>query len=235
MTKKDTPSQRLAEAIEYERRQRKVMTNLADIGRGLRDPHPVPGMEADRRRAGKLHRLFHKNDEDDNSLLAVAALQIDGAPESLRTAFEEHELDPNEPWDWRGLLIRFAHAHYGGGRRRAGAPKRYDESQVLEDYAAIRRKHPKSGDEDLFRFMKSSFPHRYKTYKTAKKRFNRALNKLRENYSERVLKMARASKEKDGIQWTPKVAAEVRKQLRAASKSAIAQYWGRGGRDKTHT
>jgi hypothetical protein len=239
VTKKDTPSRRLAEAIKYENWWRTWRGSLFDLGK-MWEHDPVPGMEADRAYARRLHRLSHKNDEDDNSLLADVALQIDGAPAPLRRAFEAFGFDPNDPWSWRQLLIILADTHFR--EKGVGKPKEYDDLQLIDDYATMREKHPDQSDTAIFGYMikRGACQNRYPcvNVEALKKRLDRAMKPYVEKGIARSLPRARAEAERAGKPWTQEAQAEARKRIRAAVKSGICEgvmrHSTRQVGDKTH-
>jgi hypothetical protein len=225
MTKKDTPSRRLAEAIEYENWLRRGVP-LLDLGKvGPATPWAL---------MNRRHRL-NLDDPENRAALAMFALQIGDKDKDeftvlLRKVFDAFSLDHREPLDWRQLLLYFADAHFVT-RYNVGRPKKYDDWRLIEDYATFKEKHPDQSDTAIIGYMtkRGACQGRYagfkseKAKKALKKQFDRVIECYAKEAIARSLPKAQAEAERSGKPWTRKAEAEARKRIRAAVKSGTCE------------
>jgi hypothetical protein len=115
--------------------------------------------------------------------------------------------------------------------RKVGRPKN-DDLQIFEDYVAFKIKHPKSGIDDICRFMHKDVDGRCQgryghiDFDAVRKRLDRAIKGYVKESETRSLPKARAEAEKNGKPWTPEAEAKARKDIRAAVMNGVTD-WGR--------
>lgn len=206
MAKKTTPEERVKNAIRTEKRW-KAGIPLADLGKGPPIEHPA--------RPRWWDHSLDLNNPDDFDKLAGQALRIeseDSDRELLLRTFEAFGFDHDNPPHWRKVISVLADAHFR--EKKVGAPK-LNDGQVFEDFATIKREHPKIKDTDVFLFMAKAFKDRYPSAGAAKKRFERAIEISVEEAIARSFPKAQAQAARAGKRWTRKVADEKRKKIRA--------------------
>jgi hypothetical protein len=117
--------------------------------------------------------------------------------------------------------------------RKAGRPKN-DDLQLLQDYAAFKRRHPHSGVEDICRFMIRDADDRCKgrycgmEVDTLRKRLDRAIEDFVKESTARALPKARTEAERAGQPWTPQAKAKACKDIRAAVMNGVIEGASRG-------
>jgi hypothetical protein len=171
---------------------------------------------------------------DRNAQLLKRSTDVKNNP-SLRAAFEASGLDYNTPYHWRVLLCLLADYFADDAKGKGGRPKE-DDLQFLQDYAAFKKKHPKSGDKNIFRFMAKpgECQGRYSGAKedTLKKKLQRAIEGFLNVSIPRGLPKLQAESERDGKRWSE---IEARKRIRVAVKNGLLEGLHKAAfrRDKT--
>jgi hypothetical protein len=89
--------------------------------------------------------------------------------DSLRKAFEDARLDPNDPQSWATLLRIFSFAHFPPKKKKREDKVAWDWrrwSQLLADFAAVKEIHPNHKDSPICDFIKNRFSSRYPKIKS---------------------------------------------------------------------
>jgi hypothetical protein len=104
-------------------------------------------------------RAWHANE-------AMSLWSYNDAP-LLQKAFQEYGLDPVNPWNWRGLFMTFAAAHYGI-KPKGGRPLEWTAGEIrrfITDYkdavAVLRKEDKKLTRSNIAEQMKTNHPRRY--------------------------------------------------------------------------
>lgn len=87
--------------------------------------------------------------------------------DSLRQAFDEAQLDPNDPKSWATLLRIFAFSHFGPPKTKRGGKRVWGWrrfSHLLADFAAVKSSHPDHSDSSVCENIKTRFFEEYLNY-----------------------------------------------------------------------
>jgi hypothetical protein len=133
--------------------------------------------------------------------------------------FERAGLNPKNPYHWRILFDLFCWSQFRPQTKR-GAPKKWSKKypRLAYDFALLRKEHPYSSNEDICKFLKMRYPHRYGApdQSPSKKRIAKELNKYQDpkfNPALRrtldiILNALKLEAEKTGREWNADVEEE---------------------------
>jgi hypothetical protein len=230
MTKKRTPSQRLASLFKEDGQGRTRARLAAEVREWvlLMDP-ATPQDEPD------------WNDPIVHELVAGVALKLgSGSPfnAAIELAFKKANLDPKNPLSWRLLLGQFCWAHFGDTKSR-GAPEKWNADrycQLLRDFDRKKSSNAALSDDRVCEFLGRQPQYRMKNGKPlTADRLMRVLKKAQDPECnaglkfgvDRTIEAARYICEQRGLGWSSEHEAHMRKRMVAHNLQTIATSWRR--------
>jgi hypothetical protein len=177
--KRDSAAQRLMALAEQNKRLPNLSLQLEALGM----------------RFGMLSRRPDWSNPLEREAAANLALRIAEPEMALKKAFEQFDLDPDDPFSWHRLLNYFAESHFGS--KRPGAPTKWTDDQnanLLGDRFFVIKKHVdllsrtagRSREKKVRELMRKEplFLERYKDSKddTLKRQINSAIKWAKKAY-----------------------------------------------------